>query len=70
MNRARRRRKLQLQWAITNNAPHVVARLTHEFDDDGCCTKCGFDAAEWHHWKAQTYEGRASTATFPVCGAH
>lgn len=31
----------------------------HDWDEDGCCYHCGFDGAEWHHWKTQTYEGRA-----------
>ena len=31
----------------------------HEWDDDGCCIHCGFDGAEWHWWKHDTYEGRA-----------
>jgi len=24
-------------------------RLSHDFDDDSVCTKCGFDGAEWWH---------------------
>lgn len=31
----------------------------HEYDDDGCCVHCGFDGAEWWHWKHNTYEGLA-----------
>ena len=40
----------------------------HDFDDDCCCTKCGFDGAEWHWWKHSTYEGRAQPeAKMPRC---
>lgn len=40
----------------------------HDFDDDGCCVKCGFDGAEWHWWKHSTYEGKAQTeAKMPRC---
>jgi hypothetical protein len=43
-------------------------RLAHQFDDDGCCTRCGFDGAEWHWWKHSTYEGRAQPdAKIPKC---
>jgi len=44
-----------------------VTDKQHDFDDDGCCTKCGFDGAEWHWWKHDTYEGRASDLTMPKC---
>lgn len=30
----------------------------HLFDDDGTCTRCGFDGAEWAWWRT-TYEGKA-----------
>jgi hypothetical protein len=40
---------------------------SHEYDDDGVCIVCGFDGAEWHWWKKQTYEGKASNAVRPVC---
>lgn len=39
----------------------------HEYDDDAVCVKCGFDGAEWSHWKKHTYEGRASDAKAPQC---
>lgn len=40
----------------------------HEWDDDACCIHCGFDGAEWGHWKRNTYEGRADTeAKPPLC---
>lgn len=40
----------------------------HEFDDDACCIHCGFDGAEWHHWKHYTYEGQAQPAIkMPRC---
>ncbi len=32
----------------------------HIFDQDGTCLICGFDGAEFHHWKTSTYEGKAS----------
>ena len=28
-------------------------RLPHEWDDDGCCTYCGFDGAEDHWLKSR-----------------
>ena len=39
----------------------------HNFDEDGSCYHCGFDGAEWQHWKNSTYEGRASDAIRPEC---
>ena len=33
--------------------------MSHEFDEDATCIHCGFDGAEWHWWKTNTYEGRA-----------
>lgn len=40
----------------------------HLFDSDGVCIHCNFDGAEWHHWKHNTYEGRAATNTkMPPC---
>lgn len=40
----------------------------HEFDDDAVCIHCGFDGAEWHHWKHHTYEGKAQPeAKQPLC---
>lgn len=39
----------------------------HTFDSDGICTRCGFDGAEWHWWRHDTYEGRASGAQMPPC---
>ncbi len=40
----------------------------HEWDEDACCIHCGFDGAEWWHWKRNTYEGRANTeAKPPLC---
>ena len=40
----------------------------HEWDEDACCVKCGFDGAEWSHWKKNTYEGIASDEKMPLCG--
>lgn len=42
-------------------------RLPHDFDDDGVCTRCGFDGAEYIHWKKYTAEGRSSGAEAPSC---
>lgn len=39
----------------------------HYFDEDAVCMDCGFDGAEWHHWKHHTYEGRASNCKPPLC---
>lgn len=39
----------------------------HEFDDDACCVKCGFDGADWWHWRHRTHEGLASKAEQPPC---
>lgn len=40
----------------------------HDFDHDAVCTKCGFDGAEWSHWKNWTYEGKANPdAKQPLC---
>ena len=57
---------------------HALARMIsnkginmtgHLFDDDCVCVDCGFDGAEWHHWKTCTYEGKASDAKKPICTA-
>ncbi len=37
-----------------------MKRGGHVLDDDACCIHCGFDAAEHHHWRHSTYEGRAA----------
>jgi hypothetical protein len=39
----------------------------HDYDDDAVCVICGFDAAEWSHWKRNTYEGKASSVKTPLC---
>lgn len=39
----------------------------HEFDGDCVCMRCGFDGAEWWHWKKFTREGSASDAKQPQC---
>lgn len=45
-----------------------ASRTMHEFDEDACCIHCGFDGAEWHHWKHNTWEGRAQPdARQPKC---
>lgn len=46
----------------------VRSRTGHEWDDDAVCIHCGFDGAEWHHWKHYTYEGKAQPeAKPPLC---
>lgn len=46
----------------------VDTKRGHNFDDDCVCTDCGFDGAEWSHWKNYTYEGKASpNAKKPFC---
>jgi hypothetical protein len=45
----------------------LVFGYAHRLDEDGVCTRCGFDGAEWHFWKHHTYEGRASDAKSPPC---
>ena len=39
----------------------------HECDEDAVCVHCGFDGAEWWHWKHNTYEGKASDEKSPPC---
>ena len=39
----------------------------HEWDDDACCKHCGFDGAEWHWWRYNTYEGRSMKTPMPPC---
>lgn len=39
----------------------------HNWDNDGVCTRCGLDGAEWHWWKHNTYEGKASDMKMPRC---
>jgi len=39
----------------------------HEWNEDAVCRHCGFDGAEFWHWKHNTYEGRASDMTQPEC---
>lgn len=60
----------RLQQGVTES--HNPSRLfphsnNHEFDHDAICIHCGFDGAEWWHWKHNTYEGRASDAKQPAC---
>lgn len=45
----------------------TVDLTRHVWDDDACCIKCGFDGAEWAHWKRNTHEGKASDAKQPLC---
>jgi|GEM_PF-2618028 len=45
--------------------------IRHEFDDDAVCIHCGFDGAEWWHWKKHTHEGLAQPdAKEPQCIEH
>lgn len=43
------------------------ALAAHEFDDDGCCVRCGFDASEWSWWRYATREGMAMKTPMPHC---
>lgn len=52
---------------ILKTNPLYQVYRTHDYDEDGCCTKCGFDGAEWAWWKYHTYEGKASNAQQPEC---
>ena len=54
MNRAERRKHLQ---------PFVP----HTYDEDAVCIHCGFDGAEWHHWRFNTHEGHAMQTPAPSC---
>jgi hypothetical protein len=45
----------------------TLPSTAHKFDEDAVCIHCGFDGAEWSHWKRHTYEGRASEARQPLC---
>ena len=48
--------------------PGVGVEPHHDFDDDACCIHCGFDGAEWHQWRHNTWEGRAQPeARQPLC---
>lgn len=49
---------------LDHNRPHTAG---HTFDEDGCCTRCGFDGDEWRWWKYNTSEGRASRQKMPDC---
>lgn len=43
------------------------SKPSHSFDEDGVCTRCGFDGAEFVWWKG-TAEGRAfPEARMPAC---
>lgn len=45
-----------------------MATPAHDFDEDGVCTRCGLDGAEWVWWKRDTYEGKANPdAKMPLC---
>lgn len=63
LNRKQRR---AIQFA-TQEQKQEQANIAHEWDDDACCIICGFDEAEWWHWKHNTYEGRASIIKQPPC---
>jgi hypothetical protein len=51
-----------------DNKPfYLAAKGQHSWDEDSVCIKCGFDGAEWYHWKHNTYEGVASKEKQPLC---
>ena len=39
----------------------------HDLDDDGVCVRCGWDGAEWHWWRYNTYEGMSLKTPAPEC---
>ena len=39
----------------------------HKYDEDAVCKVCGFDGAEWHYWRFNTYEGQALKTPAPPC---
>lgn len=43
-------------------------RLSHDFDDDAVCVKCGFDGAEWWHYRqTQHPDDRDPNERQPEC---
>lgn len=50
-----------------NNSNQQNRQYQHEWDEEGICVHCGFDGAEWWHWKHMTYEGKASEEKQPLC---
>jgi len=44
-----------------------IKRFAHEYDNDASCIYCGFDGAEYHHWRYNTYEGLAMKIPAPLC---
>jgi predicted alpha/beta-fold hydrolase len=52
-----------------NEALERYKRTLHDFDDDAVCKRCGFDGAEWYHWRHSTHEGVASESLIPICRA-
>lgn len=37
----------------------------HDLDDDSCCKRCGFDAAEW--WHIEKQKPKDERASQPPC---
>lgn len=65
---ARKARRAQLYRAYIPAIPvEIPLYISHVWDEDSCCVHCGFDGAEWWHWKHRTYEGRASDERMPIC---
>lgn len=42
-------------------------KFPHVLDNDATCVCCGFDGAEWHHWRHSTHEGQALQTPQPLC---
>jgi hypothetical protein len=39
----------------------------HEYDDDSCCIRCGFDGAEW--WHLERMKPKQDREREPACTA-
>lgn len=51
----------------------IFAHRHHEWDDDGCCVRCGFDGAEWRDWVMRVYCAmgwKEREARMPPCEEH
>lgn len=63
---------------MEQNSPAVGAPVEptvrhHEWDDDGCCVRCGFDGAEWRDWVMRVYGAmgwKEREARMPPCEEH
>lgn len=49
---------------LDKTRPHTAG---HTYNNNGTCTRCGFDATEWRWWRYNTAEGINSTEKIPQC---